>query len=101
MGADLPRIRDTWHALHPFLEEEKCVACECLQGALVELRLALEELPPDPAQTELLALVETATCREPHGCLGCEPCHPADILATFYREQQAREVAAACACGEG
>ena len=31
--------------------------------------------------------------RSPHACLGCEPCNPGNILADFYRAQQAAEVA--------
>jgi hypothetical protein len=94
MPADLQLIETTWNALLHFVREEKCAACECLQGALVELKLALEELPAGADQAGLLADVETALGRgEPHACLGCEPCNPGDILANFYREQQAREAA--------
>jgi len=33
--------------------------------------------------------------------LGCEPCHPGNILADYYREQQAREVVPQIACTDG
>ena len=102
MALDLPLINGTWQALQPSLREAKCIGCECLQGALVELRMAAEEMPHGPEQGQVLAAVKQAMdVEEHHGCLRCEPCEPSDILVAFYREQQAREVAAACACGEG
>ncbi len=94
MPADLALITETWRALQPVLAQDKCAGCECLRAALVELKLALTELP-EGGQTDLGAHVEAALEQgEPHACLGCDPCHPGGILATFYREQQAREAAA-------
>jgi hypothetical protein len=102
MSADLPLIETTWNALQPFVREEKCCACECLQGALVELKLALEELPEGSEQERLLTAIGKAThAGAPHACLGCEPCNPGDILANFYREQQAQATAAQPCCDAG
>lgn len=102
MGADLPLIERAWNALQPFVREEKCCACECLQGALVELKLALEELPEGSEQERLLTAIGKAMqVGAPHACLGCQPCNPGDILANFYREQQAREAAPQAACCDG
>ena len=102
MSANLQLIEDTWNALRPFVHEEKCSACECLQGALVELRLSLEELSASPAQEQLLAAIGKAMQVDaPHACLGCEPCNPGDILADFYREQQERTAAAQSCCDAG
>jgi hypothetical protein len=102
MAADLSLITKTWQTLGPALAEDKCAGCECLQGALVELKLALEELSAEADRTSLLARVETALRRgEPHACLGCQPCNPGDILANFYREQQAHETIPAQACCDG
>jgi hypothetical protein len=99
MVADLQLVTDTWNALHSFVREEKCAACECLQGALMELRLCLEELPADPEQGRLLAEIGKAMqVGPPHECLGCQPCNPGDILAIYYREQQAREAPPQIAC---
>ena len=99
MAADLTLIDTTWNALQPRVREEQCSTCECLQGALIELKLALEELPADAEQTALLAEVEASLLRgKPHACLGCQPCNPGDILANFYREQQAREAAPQATC---
>ena len=50
MAANLRLIETTWNAILPRLREEKCAGCECLQGALMEIRLALEDLPPSAAQ---------------------------------------------------
>ena len=100
MPADLPLIEETWRALLPFVRVEQCAHCECLQAALVELRLSLDELPPGPERDALLATVGRAMQGgASHACLGCQPCNPGDILANFYRGQQA--AAAGCACGDG
>jgi len=102
MSANLALIEKTWQSLQPALDEEKCVGCECLAGALLELRLALEELPAGADQAEILALVTAALKRgERHACLGCQPCNPGDILANFYRDQQAQETAPQPACCDG
>ena len=61
MSAKLPLIETTWNALQPCVHEEKCSACECLQGVLMELRLSLEELPACPVQEQLLAAIGKAT----------------------------------------
>jgi len=99
MPADLPLIAKTLDALRPAIADDKCAGCECLQGAVVELRMALEDLPTDARQAELLAQVEAASRRgERHACLGCQPCNPGDILARYYLERQAREAATHSAC---
>ncbi len=102
MNADVPLIATTWKTLEPFTREEKCSACECLQGALVELRFSLEELPAGPEQERLLeAIGEAMQVRAPHACLGCEPCNPGDSLADFSRQQQAQAAAAQPCCDAG
>jgi hypothetical protein len=102
MSSDLALIAKTLGSLGPALAEDQCAGCECLQGALVELKLALEELPGDAHHAELLARVETALGRgERHACLGCEPCNPGNILAEYYREQQTREPVPQIACTDG
>lgn len=99
MSANLPLIETTWNALQPFAHEDKCSACECLQGALMELRLSLEELPASPAQEEFLAAIGKAMqVGGTHACLGCEPCNPGNILAEFYRQQQAQASVAQPCC---
>jgi hypothetical protein len=102
MSADLQLVATTWNALQPLVGEEKCSGCECLQGALVELKLTLEELPDGPEPARLLSDIGTAMqVRATHGCLGCQPCNPGDILANFYRQQQAQASAAQPGCDAG
>ena len=93
MPVDLELIAQTWEALRPRLAEENCPGCECLQGALTELRLSLEELPGSAGRDALLARIAAAREHSPHGCLGCQPCPPGDMLVAFYREQARREAA--------
>jgi hypothetical protein len=95
MPADLALIAQTWRNLKPFTAEEKCATCECLQGALVELRMALEDLPATADAGGLPVLIQTALSKgEPHACEGCQPCNPGDILANYFRELKRREAAA-------
>jgi hypothetical protein len=102
MGADLPLIAVAWKALQPLVGEEKCSACECLQGALVELKLAVEELPEGPEQARLLSGIQGAMrVGAPHACLGCQPCNPGNILADYYRQQQAQAGTAQPCCDAG
>jgi len=99
MAVDIHLIGDTWCSLEPVVREEKCATCECLQGALVELRMALEELPEGAEQERLLtAVIQAMNVRNPHSCLGCEPCNPSGTLASFYRAQQAHEAVSPSAC---
>lgn len=99
MSANLPLIAKTWNALQPLVRDEKCGACECLQGALMELKLALEDVPEGSEQERLLSNIGRAMqVGTSHACLGCEPCNPGNILADFYRELQAQTAAAHPCC---
>jgi hypothetical protein len=91
-------VESTWQTLQPSLAEAKCAGCECLQTTMVELRLALDDLPAD-ARTEALrqAIEKAESSADRHPCLGCEPCLPSNVLADFYREQ-ARRAATQAAC---
>lgn len=87
---DLRQVLGTWRALQPFRRADTCRACECLQGALAELRLTLEELPASPERDRALGEIrEAQAVGELHGCRGCEPCDPGDLLADFYRARNA------------
>lgn len=102
MSADLPLVAATWDALQPLVADEKCSGCECLQGALVELKLALEELREGPERARLLSGIGKAMqLGAPHACPGCQPCNPGNILADFYRQQQAQAAAAQPCCDAG
>ena len=101
MAAGLEGVGKTWRALEPIVDQAKCAGCECLRAALVELKLALAELPSDGRRSTLEEKVDAALRRgEPHACLGCKPCQSGNILADFYRDQQAHD-AAPSACGDG
>ncbi len=99
-SADLRLIEEAWRSLQVFLGVEKCVDCECLQAGLTELVLALEAMPANlGGETLLMAVRSALNLSSLHGCLGCDPCKPADVLASFYRARDARETAARCGCG--
>ncbi len=90
-------IVDTWHKLAPCVEDENCAGCECLQGALVELRLALDDLPSDRERDDLVdAIAAAMQPSERHSCRGCDPCSPSALLAEYYREQARQAADSAC-----
>lgn len=58
---------------------EACWSCECLQEFITQLELdAAEEAKP---------LLETYEVRPErlHGCLGCQPCPPAEVFASHLK----------------
>ena len=60
---------------------EACWSCECLQGIISQLEL--------DAASEAKLLLETYEVRPErlHGCLGCDPCPPADVFAHHMRSR--------------
>lgn len=60
---------------------EACWSCECLQGYITQLEL--------DASDEAKPLLETYEVRPErlHGCLGCEPCPPAEVFAAHLKSQ--------------
>lgn len=62
--------------LKGYSQIEKCRACECLQGALVQLKKDRPELGG-----EIDSLLVSA--HEMHRCLGCKPCPPADVWVDY------------------
>ncbi len=98
MGVGRDLVEQIWRTLQPSVEKEQCAGCECLQGTLVELRLALDDLPPDARSDALAEAIGAAMSKaDRHACLGCEPCPPSAMLADFYREC-ARHAAPEPAC---
>ncbi|MFQ6014796.1 MAG: hypothetical protein ACE5NP_05075 [Anaerolineae bacterium] len=65
-------------SLAAYYRLERCRECECLQGALVQLSLESED---EGLQAEIESLQVARS--EMHGCLGCDPCPPADLLAEY------------------
>jgi hypothetical protein len=65
--------------LGPWLKEERCKTCDCLQGALVQIELDSGE--------EMKGLVKPYRVprERMHHCLGCEPCPPAEALSDHIR----------------
>ena len=99
MGTELQTISETWKGLQPFLGVDKCVDCECLQAGLTEIVMALEVLPAEPVRDKLLITIRRALdLSKLHGCLGCEPCEPADILVSFYQARDAATASGQCGC---
>lgn len=97
---DLAIIEETWDSLQPFLAVDKCVDCECLQAGLTELVMALDALPPEPERDKHLTAVRQALdLSKLHGCVGCDPCEPADVLVSFYRARDAAGMPAGSGCG--
>ncbi|HEX9900054.1 MAG TPA: hypothetical protein VGC81_12590 [Candidatus Methylomirabilis sp.] len=100
MNTELQTISDTWKALQPFLSVDKCLDCECLQAGLTETVMALEALPAEPERDQLLTTIRRALdLSKTHGCLGCDPCEPADILVSFYQARDAASEDERCCCG--
>ncbi len=100
MNIELRTIPETWKGLQSFLGVDKCVDCECLQAGLTELVMALEALPTEPERDKLLRSVRQGLdLSRIHGCLGCDPCEPADILVSFYQARDATSEVERCYCG--
>jgi len=60
---------------------EACWSCECLQGFLTQLE-------PDATNDARLLLGDYKVRPERlHGCLGCEPCPPAEVFADHLRNR--------------
>lgn len=64
--------------LKEFILIEKCRACECLQGALVQLKKDRPEW-----EEEIGSLLVPAY--EMHKCLGCDPCPPAEVWVGYLK----------------
>ncbi len=100
MNTELQTISETWKGLQPLLGVDKCVDCECLQAGLTELVMALEALAAEPERGHLLTEVRQALALSRlHGCFGCDPCEPADILVSFYHVRDAATAGRQCGCG--
>ncbi len=67
------------NALEKILKIEKCRECECLQGALTQLRI---DVPP------LKGKIDKLLSGNLHKCLGCKPCTPADLWEERLKESQ-------------
>lgn len=72
--------------LRKAVRHEPCWSCDCLQGLLTQLELdAAEDV------SGLTGPLKVDRGRM-HGCLGCDPCPPGEVYASFLRK---------CNCGDG
>jgi hypothetical protein len=65
------------------LPREECRSCDCLQGFLTQLELDATEDITDV--TAPLKVPKGAM----HGCLGCDPCPPAEAFSAYIRHGSA------------
>lgn len=73
------QVRKLLGQLELAASREACWSCECLQGFITQLEL--------DAGDEAKLLLETYEVRPErlHGCLGCEPCPPAEVFAAHLK----------------
>lgn len=64
------------------LPRQECRTCDCLQGFLTQI-----ELDTDKKTARLIDSFKVDRERM-HGCLGCDPCPPAEAFSKYMREQQ-------------
>ncbi len=64
-------------------KQEVCWSCECMQGLLTQL-----QLDGDQEATAFIGSL-TVPSASLFGCLGCDPCPPADEYAQYVRGRQA------------
>lgn len=74
------KVKRYLEVLSKYRDVEKCMGCECLQGALIQLK---RDRPEWGKEIDSLLL----PTHEMHKCLGCDPCPPADIWATYLKEK--------------
>lgn len=64
------------------LPHEECRSCDCLQGFLTQLEI---DATDDAADLTGPLKVNSS---EMHGCLGCNPCPPAELFSEYLRKQK-------------
>ena len=80
-GPTIDEARAITEKLEKLVEKEECWSCDCLQGLLTQLEL---DSPDD--LTRVTESLKTAR-NEMHGCLGCDPCPPAELFAEYIRSR--------------
>ncbi len=80
---DRAELKERLAALRGSLPLTECATCECLLGYLTQLEIDAGEG----------AAALTGTLKDPeatlHGCLGCDPCPPAEQFADYLSIQKA------------
>ena len=78
----LEEVERSLEELRASAQKDECWSCDCLQGFLCQLELdAGEEV------AELTVSLKVPPSQM-HGCLGCQPCPPGEIVARYIRWQK-------------
>lgn len=78
----IEKAREYLEKLKQYWEIEKCTHCECLLGALIQLKLDWPEL-----KEEMDKLISDKM----HECLGCETCPPAEAWEEYLKEREEKK----------
>ena len=73
------QVRKLMGQLELAATREACWSCECLQGFITQIELNA------PADAKLLLETYEVRPERLHGCLGCEPCPPAEAFAAYLK----------------
>jgi len=68
------------------IPREECRTCDCLLGFVTRLKLDARE------NTASILRPMKALKDQIHGCLGCNPCPPAEAYSNYIRENLAGKV---------
>jgi hypothetical protein len=71
--------------LQASVDKDECWSCECLQGYLIQLEMDASE-----DVTALTSPFKVARS-EMHECLGCDPCPPGELHASYLRNKRLAE----------
>ena len=89
MAATEEKTEGIFARLRAAMLPESCWTCDVLHGVLADLQL--------DAREDIESVTESMTfpADPTHGCLGCDPCPPADLHAEHVRRRRARKSKAA------
>jgi hypothetical protein len=78
-GLTVEEVKELLDRLSAATTREECRSCDCLQGFIVQLELDAAE--------DVRGLTEAfkVSREQVHGCLGCEPCPPAELFSEYIR----------------
>ena len=69
--------------LKQYYEIEKCKTCDCFQGLLTQLEL---DNVDDKTKEEIKKMIVQK--EKMHGCLGCDPCQPAELFSSYIKSKK-------------
>jgi hypothetical protein len=75
-------IKNLLERLKQSVIKSECWTCECFQGLISQLEMDSSE--------DISNLIETVIVPDEnlHKCLGCKPCHPADLYTECLIKQR-------------